>query len=119
MSKHELDFDHDTGAYYGTYKSYLVGFVSSIFLTIIAFYLVATAALPQQTLYCVIGGLAITQLFVQLVYFLHLNTSSNSSWNLLSFLFTSVIVIVLVVGTLWIMYNLYANMDMSVIPMSV
>jgi cytochrome o ubiquinol oxidase operon protein cyoD len=115
MSKHEIDVD--TGASYGSYQSYVIGFASSIFLTLISFYLVATAALPPQTLYIAIGGLAMTQLLVQVVFFLHLNTHSNASWNLLSFLFTLVMVLVLVVGTMWIMYNLYAKMGMNAMSM--
>src|SRR3990167_6336679 len=114
MSKHELKFDEDTGAFYGTYQSYTVGFVSSIFLTLLSFYLVASSALPPKTLYIVVGVLALTQLFVQLVFFLHLNTHSKSSWNLLSFPFTLVMVLILVIGTMWIMYNLYAKMGMNV-----
>ena len=113
MSKHEITFDADTGATYGTYRSYAIGFVSSIFLTLFSFYLVASAAFPPETLYIVVGALAITQLFVQLVFFLHLNTHSKSAWNLLSFLFTLVVVLVLVIGSMWIMYNLYAKMDMN------
>lgn len=115
MSKHEIDVD--TGASYGNYQSYVIGFASSIFLTLISFYLVATAALSPQALYVAIGGLAVMQLFVQAVFFLHLNRHSNSAWNLLSFLFTLVMVTILVVGTMWIMYNLYTKMGMDAMSM--
>lgn len=117
MEKHELDFDADTGSFYGTYQSYTLGFVSSILLTLFSFYLVASSILPPKTLYLVVGALAIIQLFVQLVFFLHLNTNSKASWNLLSFLFTLVVVLVLVIGTMWIMYNLYAKMGMNMMSM--
>lgn len=117
MSKHELAFDEDTGASYGTYQSYTVGFISSLLLTLFSFYLVAYSNLSSQNLYIVVGSLAVLQLFVQLVFFLHLNTHSKSSWNLLSFLFTLVVVLVLVIGTMWIMYNLYAHMDMNQMSM--
>lgn len=117
MSKHEITFDADTGASYGTYQSYTIGFISSIFLTLLSFFLVAYSALPPETLYIVVGVLAITQLFIQLVFFLHLNTHSKTTWNLLSFLFTLVVVLVLVIGTLWIMYNLYSKMDMNSMAM--
>ncbi|WED42388.1 cytochrome o ubiquinol oxidase subunit IV [Legionella cardiaca] len=117
MSKHELVFDVDTGASYGTYQSYTIGFVSSLLLTLFSFYLVASSALPPKILYIAVGALAIMQLFVQLVFFLHLNTTSKTNWNLLSFLFTLVVVLVLVIGTMWIMYNLYANMDMNIMAM--
>ncbi|MDI1353249.1 MAG: cytochrome o ubiquinol oxidase subunit IV [bacterium] len=117
MAKHELIFDAETGAFYGTYQSYIVGFVSSLILTVFAFYLVAYSGLSPKTLYVSIGALAIIQLFVQIVFFLHLNTDSKASWNLLSFLFTVVVVLVLVIGTLWIMYNLYEKMGMNMMAM--
>lgn len=117
MSKHELIFDEDTGATYGSRKSYVIGFMSSIILTIIAFYLVITAAFPPKTLYIIISGLAIVQLFVQLIFFLHVNTHSKSAWNLLSLVFTLVVVLILVIGSLWIMYNLYDLMGMNAMSM--
>ncbi len=117
MSKHDLVFDADTGASYGTYRSYSIGFISSLLLTLVSFYLVAYSNLPPKTLYIMVGVFAVIQLFVQLVFFLHLNTNSKSSWNLLSFLFTLVVVLVLVIGTMWIMYNLYAHMDMNMMSM--
>lgn len=117
MSKNEITFDADTGASYGTYQSYTIGFVSSILLTLFSFFLVAYSELPPKTLYIVLGVLAIIQLFVQLVFFLHLSTHSKTAWNLLSFLFTLVVVLVLVIGTMWIMYNLYAKMGMNAMAM--
>lgn len=117
MSKHELIFDEDTGATYGTYQSYMVGFVSSLLLTIFSFCLVAFSTLPPGTKYKMVGVLALIQLFVQVKCFLHLNTCSKMTWNLLSFFFTLIVVLVLVIGTLWIMYNLYSQMDMNMMAM--
>lgn len=110
MSAH--DFDVDTGAAYGTHKSYILGFALSIITTVIAFYLVGTHALAKADLYIAIGCLAVVQLLVQLIFFLHLSLHSKARWNLVSFVFTALIVVILVVGTLWIMYNLYVNMGM-------
>lgn len=109
--------DIDTGASYGTYKSYGIGFLLSIAFTLLSFYLVAFFALPAKTLYIVVGMLALTQLVVQVVFFLHLNAHSNASWNLLSFAFTLLMLTVLVIGTMWIMYNLYAKMGMNAMAM--
>ncbi len=117
MSKHEIGFDADTNAYYGSYRSYTIGFVASLILTLFAFYLVSSAALPPKTLYLVVGGLAVLQFLVQAVFFLHLNTHSKSTWNVLSFVFTFVVVAVLIVGTMWIMYNLYDKMGMNTMNM--
>ena len=44
------------------------------------------------------------------VYFLHMNTSSEERWNLVALLFTAMIIGIVVVGSLWIMYNLNINM---------
>jgi cytochrome o ubiquinol oxidase operon protein cyoD len=117
MAKHESEFDLDTGATYGTHKSYAKGFILSLILTLISFYLVSSGAFSTAHLYIAVGILALIQLFVQLVFFLHLSTHSKASWNLLSFLFTLVMVLIFVLGTLWIMYNLYANMGMNTMSM--
>lgn len=117
MAKHEPEYDVDTGATYGTHKSYATGFILSVVLTLISFYLVSSGALPKADLYITVGVLALIQLFVQLVFFLHLSTHSKASWNLLSFLFTLVMVLIFVLGTLWIMYHLYENMGMNAMSM--
>lgn len=117
MAKHEPEFDIDTGAAYGTHKSYATGFILSVVLTLISFYLVGTGAFPKPQLYIIVGVLALIQLFVQLVFFLHLSTHSKASWNLLSFLFSLMLVLIFVLGTLWIMYHLYENMGMNAMSM--
>jgi cytochrome o ubiquinol oxidase operon protein cyoD len=117
MAKHEPEFDVDTGATYGTHKSYAIGFILSIILTLTSFYLVSTGAFSTLHLYIAVGVLALTQLFVQLVFFLHLSTHSKATWNLLSFLFALIMVLIFVLGTLWIMYHLYENMGMNAMSM--
>jgi len=54
--------------------------------------------------------IALLQLLVQLVYFLHLNTKSEQRWNLIVFIFTVIIVAIIGVGSLWIMHHLEINM---------
>lgn len=104
---------HETshgGASHGTAKSYFIGFILSVILTVIPFALVMSASVSYSTtLICVIG-MAVIQVIVHLVYFLHLNTASQERWNLVALLFTVVIIGILVVGSLWIMYNLNINM---------
>jgi cytochrome o ubiquinol oxidase subunit IV len=118
MAKHEVQFDVDTGEACGTYKSYIIGFVLSILLTLISFYMVGSGAMSKSALFVTVGVLALVQFFVQVVFFLHLSTHSKSSWNLLSFIFTLVMVLIFIVGTMWIMYNLYENMGMNAMVMS-
>jgi len=93
-----------------TLTTYLVGFNASLFLTIIAFYLVFRHLLSDTHLYIAVVLLALAQLYVQVIFFLRVNASKESRMNLLSFLFTILIITVLVGGSLWIMYNLNYNM---------
>jgi cytochrome o ubiquinol oxidase operon protein cyoD len=95
-----------TGASKGNYKSYATGFFLAIALTLFSFALVVSGMLPRSVILIGICGAAIVQILVQLHYFLHLDNSSAARWNVLALLFTVVIMILFVGGTLWIMYNL-------------
>jgi cytochrome o ubiquinol oxidase operon protein cyoD len=66
--------------------------------------------LPLNLTIIAVVILAVMQLLVQLVFFLHLGGESKPRWNLMAFMFTLLVVAILVAGTLWIMYNLDYNM---------
>lgn len=92
-------------------RSYLIGFFSSLFLTLVAFWLVLYGPpLESSVLFSILALLAIIQIVIQIYFFLHINTSPNQLWNLLPLIYTLIIVIILVGGTLWIMHN--ANQHM-------
>ncbi|MCX8514110.1 MAG: cytochrome o ubiquinol oxidase subunit [Pseudomonadota bacterium] len=95
---------------HGTFKSYIVGFILSIVLTIVPYYLVVQHALKTETTFILVVLLAIAQLFVQLYFFLHLSTKQSQRWNLMTFLFTCLVLFILVAGSLWIMWNMNYNM---------
>lgn len=103
-------YDKDTGAAYGTHKTYVKGFVFSVIITTIAFALVGFKVFSPLASCIAVAVLALTQLFVQLVYFLHLSTDSEARWNLVSAVFAVMIVAIILAGTLWIMFDLYAMM---------
>ena len=103
-------YDKDTGAAYGTHKTYIKGFVFSVIITTIAFALVGFKVFSPIVLCVAVAVLALTQLFIQLVYFLHLSTDSEARWNLVSAIFAVMIVAIILAGTLWIMFDLYAMM---------
>ena len=95
------------GASRGSFKSYTTGFTLSIALTAMAFALVMQGGgLPRWIVSLGIFGAAIVQILVHLHYFLHLDTSSSARWNVLALLFTLLIMIIFVGGTLWVMSNL-------------
>lgn len=95
---------------HGSFNSYALGFIFSVILTVIPFILVMTGVLPRDaTLFCIVS-FAIIQIFTHLHYFLHLNTSSEMHWNVLSLLFTIFIMVLFIGGTIWIMYSLHYRM---------
>ncbi|MCM2973621.1 MULTISPECIES: cytochrome o ubiquinol oxidase subunit IV [Larsenimonas] len=101
------------GASHGTVKSYIVGFVLSVILTVIPFWMVMSGSFSKSVTAISIFVLAFIQLFVHLVYFLHMNRSSEQQWNVMAFVYTVIMVAILVIGSLWIMLNLNYNMMMG------
>lgn len=94
------------------YISYVVGFVLSILTTLIAYLFVVNHVWPMQTLIYVVMGLAVIQLIVQSVFFLHIGRGSR--WKLMTFIFALIFILIVVVGSIWIMNNLnYNMMDMT------
>ena len=109
MSAHH-DVSSATGASHGSVKSYTIGFILSIILTVIPYFVVVNHMLPVEGIAITVLVLAVGQLFIQLVFFLHLSRSSEQRWNLITFLFTALILFILVMATIWIMWNLNYNM---------
>lgn len=95
---------------HGSLKHYMIGFALSAVLTAIPFWLVMSGALAGSWAVAAIVTCAIVQIGVHSAYFLHLNTSGEGGWTLLAYVFTAVIVIITISGSIWIMYHLNANM---------
>lgn len=98
---------------HGSVKSYIVGFILSVILTVIPFWMVMTSAFSKPVLLVSILVLAVVQIVVQLVYFLHMDRSSEEGWNMIAFVFTVIIVAILVIGSLWVMFHLNHNVMMG------
>jgi len=108
--------DEDDEVGHGTFKSYVTGFVLAAILTAIPFWLVMDRVFDSsRTTALILMTLAIVQIVVHIIYFLHLDTSAESGWNMLAFIFTLVLVVITLSGSIWIMYHLDSNM----MPMSV
>ncbi|MBD9472495.1 cytochrome o ubiquinol oxidase subunit IV [Achromobacter sp. ACM01] len=107
--------DDDDGVAHGTFKSYMTGFVLAAILTAIPFWLVMNQVFSQsRTTALVILAFAAVQIVVHIIYFLHMDTKSESGWNMLALIFTLVLVVITLSGSIWIMYHLDSNM----MPMS-
>ncbi len=91
-------------------RTYFIGFLLSIILTLLAYGTVTSGAFSRGLVIAFIIGFAIVQLFVQLVFFLHLGSESTPRWRLVTLAFGVLVVAIVVFGSLWIMDNLNYNM---------
>ena len=99
----------------GSLRGYLTGFVLAAILTIIPFWLVMGHVFDNRWLtITLVLALAVVQILVHIVYFLHLDTHSEGGWNMMAFIFTIVLVVIVLGASIWVMYNENANM----MPMS-
>jgi cytochrome o ubiquinol oxidase operon protein cyoD len=107
--------EHSAKGAHGTFRSYVTGFVLSVILTAIPFWLVMGDVL-EDTLRTsiVIMALAAVQIVVHMIYFLHMNTKSEGGWTFLALAFTLTLVVITLVGSIWVMYHL----DQNMMPMS-
>jgi len=90
--------------------SYTTGFILSLLLTVTAYLFVEREVFMDSTTFLVIAGLAVVQLIVQMVCFLHLGQESKPRWNLMAFLFMLGVLFLVVFGSIWIMNNLNYHM---------
>jgi cytochrome o ubiquinol oxidase subunit IV len=89
------------------FKSYITGFLLSVILAISAFAVVDKHLFRKEVLFFSVGILTLVNLLVQVCFFLRLNARSEEDrWNLIFFIFTLFIILIVVTGSLWIMYNL-------------
>ena len=103
--EHALHADH------GTLKTYVTGFILAVILTVIPFWLVIGKVFEKSsTTALVVLGLAAVQIVVHMVYFLHMNGRSEGGWSLLALIFTLMMVVILLSGSIWVMYHLNSNM---------
>jgi cytochrome o ubiquinol oxidase operon protein cyoD len=90
-------------------------------LTAIPFWLVMGQVLPSKnTTALVILAFAAVQMVVHMIYFLHMNSKVEGGWSLLALIFTAALVLIMLAGSIWVMYHMNANMmpvhDMRNLP---
>lgn len=90
----------------GSIKTYVLGLIVCTILTLIPYYTVVHHLLSGWHLLAIVVGSGIIQAFIQLILFLHLGDEARPRWNLMSFLFMALVLIIIVFGSLWIMHNL-------------
>ncbi len=109
--EHDDHFDPETGAPISTMKGYVTGFVLSVILTAIPFWLVMAKVFPDpNTTTLIILAFAAVQIVVHMIYFLHMSPKSEGGWSMLALMFTVVLVVITLTGSLWVMFHLNTNM---------
>ena len=106
---------HDAHAHseggHGTFQSYMTGFVLSVILTAIPFGLVMSNVLDNSLVTTlVILALGGVQMVVHVIYFLHMSTKSEGGWTFMALIFTITLVVIMLAGSVWVMYHLNHNM---------
>ena len=95
---------------HGSVKSYAIGFILSVILTVIPFGLVMYPSLPKATTLAIVLLFAVIQVIVHLYYFLHLDRSVAQRNNVIAFVFTAIVILLLVGLSLWIMFSIHTYM---------
>jgi cytochrome o ubiquinol oxidase operon protein cyoD len=94
----------------GRWPTYAVGFALAASLTIASFALARGHWLTPASLVAALVVLAIAQMIVHLIFFLHITTAPAQKTNILALLLTLLIISLVVIGSLWIMAQLRTHM---------
>ncbi len=89
---------------------YVVGLFLAALITVVAFFISGTTLVWQPSIPIALLVLAVGQIGVHLVFFIHITTGPDNENNVLALAFGVLIVMLLIVGSLWIMYNMNHNM---------
>ena len=109
---HDDHDDHDEQhGLHATLGGYVVGFVLSVILTAIPFWIVMTKAIESSGFTIVaILAFAAVQIVVHMVFFLHMTPKAEGGWSMMALAFTIILVVITLSGSLWVMFHLKSNM---------
>lgn len=103
------DDEHPEGLAHAVWL-YLAGFALSILLTGVSFYITRSTLVWAPSIPIALSVLALAQMGVHLVFFLHVTSGPDSINNIMALAFGLLIVMLLVFGSLWIMDHMNHNM---------
>ena len=102
--------EHDDDDITSGVVGYLIRFALAVGLSVVSFYIARSTLVWAPSIPIALSVLALAQMGVHLVFFLHLTSGPDSINNVLALAFGLLIVVLLVFGSLWIMYHLNHNM---------
>jgi cytochrome o ubiquinol oxidase operon protein cyoD len=91
---------------------YLIGLGLALLLTGVSFWVASTSALWGPGVAVGLVVLAIAQMGIHLVFFLHITSGPDNTNNVLALAFGVMIVFLVMVGTIWIMAHMNMNVGM-------
>jgi cytochrome o ubiquinol oxidase operon protein cyoD len=120
-------FEHDAGSYVGVdrvpgepigeertlrleVRGYLLGLALAVALTVVSFWAVGTHAIYRPGAAVALLVLAVAQMGIHLIFFLHITTAPDNANNVLALAFGVLIVCLVVFGSLWVMGHLNHTM---------
>jgi cytochrome o ubiquinol oxidase operon protein cyoD len=99
--------DEDPGERVG---GYLIGLGLATLLTVVSFFIAHTTLVWQPSIPVALSVLAIGQMGVHLVFFLNITTGADNVNNIMALAFGVLIVLLIMLGSLWIMSHMNHNM---------
>jgi len=91
-------------------RGYLIGLGLAVLATVVSFFISGTSLVWQPSIPAALIVLAIAQMGVHIVFFLHITTRPDSVNNVMALTFGVFIVFLVIVGSVWIMTHLNQNM---------
>jgi len=119
MSGHDEDREYDDaapgdehagGSGFGAIQVYALGLLLAVGLTVASFWLAGSGLVWGPGIPAALLALAVAQIGVHLVFFLHITSGPENTNNTLALAFGVLIVFLVVVGSVWIMAHLNHNM---------
>ena len=95
---------------HGSAKQYVIGFIISIVLTVIPFFMVMNGGFAKGLTVAVLVITMIAQVWVQLVWFLHMKREDSQKWQVMAFWYTFLTIAILFIGSVWILSELHTLM---------
>jgi cytochrome o ubiquinol oxidase operon protein cyoD len=95
---------------HGSFRGYITGYVLAIALTVAAFTVAPSTGMAPFSVAAALAVLAIAQMLIHLIFFLHINTAPVQKTNIMAFAATMLIIAIVVIGSMWIMGHLNRNM---------
>ncbi|MDO7907880.1 cytochrome o ubiquinol oxidase subunit IV [Paenibacillus sp. JX-17] len=106
MAQHQAHDSHGHGhESHGSVKSYVIGFILSIVLTIIPLVVVMNHMMGETGTLVLILAAAVLQFIIQLFFFMHIRDGNGPRYNVMTLVLGIVILLTIVGGSVWIMMN--------------